>query len=442
MMKKIIIFLLVFICIFLISCNKEYTIEFETNGGNKIQKIEIKDIDSFKNLETPTKEGYVFCGWYLDENFTEEFKTLDNLDKNIKLYARWEKEVHVHEFIEGICVCGEIATYTVVFNDSKLENIKVKYGEKIEEPKEINKEGCIFLGWFIDPEYKTLYDFDTTIKSDLNLYGKWHENIIKGNENKAIINEEYVDAHAKNNELTIDNNIKEIYGSSLTNINKLNFIGTIEEFRSLKIYGDINSEVYINGDPLTFEIINSKNGFETSSSYNVNIKVFLDDYQLSDEGYQLPKGSKLTQTLIKELFTTSDVFTNWNGLGTCILKLYEDENKTQELDINYFKNINCDKTVYVFFEETNGFINDIQGEYKTANGEVCVVNGDKITLFGKEYSLESNTNGNRIIDYGYSDSEVYISFKIYDYYMNKSIIITMLDEITSERFDGIFYFVV
>jgi len=62
MMKKIIIFLLVFICIFLISCNKEYTIEFETNGGNKIQKLKSRILIVLKIWKHQQKKDMFFVG--------------------------------------------------------------------------------------------------------------------------------------------------------------------------------------------------------------------------------------------------------------------------------------------------------------------------------------------------------------------------------------------
>ena len=45
------------------------------------------------NLPTPTKEGYVFLGWYDNANFTGSSKTtLSNVTSNVRLYAKWIAE--------------------------------------------------------------------------------------------------------------------------------------------------------------------------------------------------------------------------------------------------------------------------------------------------------------------------------------------------------------
>lgn len=96
-MKK---FLTIFLIIFLVSAisltlvflgNKKVTVEFETNGGTIIESIEVKNVKGFKLPESPSKEGFVFSGWYLDEQLTKEYTSLEELKGTIKLYAKWEE---------------------------------------------------------------------------------------------------------------------------------------------------------------------------------------------------------------------------------------------------------------------------------------------------------------------------------------------------------------
>ena len=44
---------------------KEITISFDTQGGSEITPITIRSGESLTLPKTPTKEGYVFDGWYL-----------------------------------------------------------------------------------------------------------------------------------------------------------------------------------------------------------------------------------------------------------------------------------------------------------------------------------------------------------------------------------------
>ena len=43
------------------------------------------------NLLDPTKDGYIFIGWYLDSEFNNVFSTSDFTESDISLYARWSQ---------------------------------------------------------------------------------------------------------------------------------------------------------------------------------------------------------------------------------------------------------------------------------------------------------------------------------------------------------------
>lgn len=96
-MKKFNIVLLIIFLFILSSCKGDSVsmkkIVFDTNGGDELKNITF-ELGSFpEELPTPTKEGYVFSGWFLDngryEQPIEEFdKTM--LDTNITLFAKWD----------------------------------------------------------------------------------------------------------------------------------------------------------------------------------------------------------------------------------------------------------------------------------------------------------------------------------------------------------------
>ena len=84
----------------LVSCNTNnsttpnnqsiYTITFEENGG-----VSVKDITASGgttiNLPSPTKENYIFDGWYYDAEFTSKFELDKMPSSNITLYAKWKE---------------------------------------------------------------------------------------------------------------------------------------------------------------------------------------------------------------------------------------------------------------------------------------------------------------------------------------------------------------
>lgn len=119
-MKKLSIILLVFVvlCTLILGCNNKIKIEFETNGGSDIQTVVINKINDFKLPDSPQKEGYEFVGWYLDNEFTKEFQSLEkieDLNKTIVLYAKW-LEIHQHNYVDGFCECGDKIEYLIENN--------------------------------------------------------------------------------------------------------------------------------------------------------------------------------------------------------------------------------------------------------------------------------------------------------------------------------------
>ncbi len=69
-----------------------FTVTFDSNGGTDVAAQtqmygELVDVP-----EPPTREGYVFAGWYADENCTIAWNMeTDIVTDSIKLYAAWDK---------------------------------------------------------------------------------------------------------------------------------------------------------------------------------------------------------------------------------------------------------------------------------------------------------------------------------------------------------------
>lgn len=97
-MKKHSKFLIIALIVILVVCcfvscnksNKTYTISFDTMGGSQIDSITVEEGKTITLPNPPTKEGYSFYGWYLDNKFIEEFNAKGEITSNITLYAKWE----------------------------------------------------------------------------------------------------------------------------------------------------------------------------------------------------------------------------------------------------------------------------------------------------------------------------------------------------------------
>ena len=77
----------------------EYNIKYELNGGtnNENNPSSYNTGDTIA-LSFPTKEDYMFMGWYTNSTFTNELKEIADKTGDLTLYAKWVPVNHVIEF--------------------------------------------------------------------------------------------------------------------------------------------------------------------------------------------------------------------------------------------------------------------------------------------------------------------------------------------------------
>lgn len=66
-----------------------YIVKYETNGGSKISNSSVSKNEKLTRPNDPTKDGYVFDGWYIDESLTEAYDFGEKVTKGFTLYAKW-----------------------------------------------------------------------------------------------------------------------------------------------------------------------------------------------------------------------------------------------------------------------------------------------------------------------------------------------------------------
>ena len=67
-------------------------ITFDSQGGTSVDPVYVLAGQKTVAPENPTRQGYDFDGWYVDEECTERFDFGGTLDKSITLYAKWEAQ--------------------------------------------------------------------------------------------------------------------------------------------------------------------------------------------------------------------------------------------------------------------------------------------------------------------------------------------------------------
>lgn len=70
-----------------------YGVTFDSMGGSKIEDQLITHGKTASKPADPTKEGYIFKGWYLDKEFTKIYDFTAPVTRIMTLYALWEEEV-------------------------------------------------------------------------------------------------------------------------------------------------------------------------------------------------------------------------------------------------------------------------------------------------------------------------------------------------------------
>ena len=108
---------------------KEFTVTFDTCGGDKMDSITTSIISS---EPIPTRNGYTFLGWYLENTYISKVTFPYEVTQNITLYAKWGENLPTSiSFVvsaEGVLteVNGISETNNVVIIPNQVNNIEVK----------------------------------------------------------------------------------------------------------------------------------------------------------------------------------------------------------------------------------------------------------------------------------------------------------------------------
>lgn len=161
----------------------EYIINYELDGGTLGANSPATHTYGTETiLVNPTKSGYNFAGWYLEDTFATKIETLAaaGYTSEITLYAKWNKRSSGG---------GSGTTrYTVSFDTNggnKISSERVKRNGTLTEPTAPTKEGFDFAGWYTDKELKEKYDFSSKVTKSLTLYAAWTEK--DNSENQLIL---------------------------------------------------------------------------------------------------------------------------------------------------------------------------------------------------------------------------------------------------------------
>jgi uncharacterized repeat protein (TIGR02543 family) len=205
----------------------QYTINFETNGGNIIDPITQDYNTAVSAPADPTREGYTFVGWYSDAELLIPYEFTLMSAEDITVYAKWDINSYNLTYLDyddsviytalfdyqadlstvsfpdpvrvgytffvwdietpatmpandlTITAIYTINQYTISFDvngGSEVIAITEDYNTPVTEPTEPTKIGYTFNGWYSDIELLIPYEFTLMPAEDITLYAKWNIN--------------------------------------------------------------------------------------------------------------------------------------------------------------------------------------------------------------------------------------------------------------------------
>lgn len=129
-----------------------HNVRYVYNYDDYEEVVSYKENEEY-DLITPSRIGFRFVGWYIDEELSIPFSEENEISDVLVLYAKWQEKILV-KFVD----------------DANVKIVEVNKGEKVE-PLVISKENYILKGWTnTDGQY---FDFNTPIIEETILYADW-----------------------------------------------------------------------------------------------------------------------------------------------------------------------------------------------------------------------------------------------------------------------------
>ncbi|MBD5411989.1 MAG: SUMF1/EgtB/PvdO family nonheme iron enzyme [Treponema sp.] len=202
---------------------QKYTVSFDSDGGTAVTPVTVHTLSA---PPTVKKDGFTFVGWYTDGTFAELAVFPLELDSDVTLYAKWQRNFTVsfntndgtavapitaavietlpkptkgdeYEFggwyalpsLGGEAVAEPYLvemdttlyakwnpTYLVTFETnggSEIASFRARTLEAISSPE---RAGFTFIGWYTDSEFSKAAEFPQALSHDITFYAKWAQN--------------------------------------------------------------------------------------------------------------------------------------------------------------------------------------------------------------------------------------------------------------------------
>lgn len=139
----------------------EYTVTFDTQGGESIPAQTVTDGGYALEPPHPTRDGYTFIGWQLDGR-DYDFST--PVTGDITLTAVWEENEPPAPVEHTVTVNPN--------NGAPATTHTVTDGDTFAQPETPTRDGYRFVGWTVGGQP---YDFNTPVTGDITIEAAWEK---------------------------------------------------------------------------------------------------------------------------------------------------------------------------------------------------------------------------------------------------------------------------
>ena len=139
----------------------QYTLTFDSCGGSSVAPLTFTAGAYLSAPADPSRDGYVFAGWYREADCVHEFVFAGNTmpAQDTTVYAKWTP----------------LATLSFEMNGGDpIQSITGEAGTPVSQPADPEREGYVFDGWYQDAAFTTPYTFGTLPEASVTVYAKWH----------------------------------------------------------------------------------------------------------------------------------------------------------------------------------------------------------------------------------------------------------------------------
>ncbi len=132
-------------------------IDFETDGEDQFESIWIEHNSNYIVEETPSKEHYIFDGWYLESSLINKLSESFVFTEDIILYAKFIPKYY---------------QVTLKIGDDVFSEFLIQSGNFLNDLPTPEKDNSSFLGWYYNPELTNKYN-NEIITDNITLFAKF-----------------------------------------------------------------------------------------------------------------------------------------------------------------------------------------------------------------------------------------------------------------------------